>query len=307
MIDALTVEGEQRVLQRIERSVTETAVRGIVERQANVYGAPGEVAPRLSGMRRELDRERYLHLLPAYVRLFVESAADKLGIGIQGDLDGVFALEPVTPGSLDALLPALETYPPAVRERLRIRRPGAGESCIWLHPGEPVFDALCSRIVDVFAHHARRGAIFIDPRAGEAGLWHLAALSVEDDSSGLAPGGDSPNARPEPSRTVLEKRLLALRQGGRRSSGGKLARCVAGVALRPGHRPRFRASGESRHRVAGQCLRAHGAPCVADGGSTPRGPAGRAAGPPPPGERQLRPAGGGAGETSFGAGARRGA
>lgn len=214
MIDALTEDGERRSLQRIERSVTETAVRGIVKRQAKVYGAAGEVAPRLCGLRRELDRERYLQLLPAYVRLFVESAADKLGIGIQGDLDGVFFLELVVPGSLDALLPALEGYPPAVRERLRIRRPGAGESCIWLHPGEPVFDALCSRVVDAFAHHARRGAIFIDPRSEEASLWHLAALSVEDDSSGLALGGDSPSTRREPSRTVLEKRLLALRQEG---------------------------------------------------------------------------------------------
>ena len=213
MIDALTDEGEQRVLQRIERSVTETEVRGVVERQARVYGAAGEVAPRLSGMRRELDRERYLHLLPAYVRLFVESAADKLGIGIQGDLDGVFSLEPVTPGSLDALLPALETYPPAVRDRLRIRRPGAGESCIWLHPGEPVFDALCSRVVDAFAHHARRGAIFIDPRGEEASLWHLAALSVEDDVVGTALESDSPNRTGEPSRTAIEKRLIALRQG----------------------------------------------------------------------------------------------
>ena len=213
MIDALTDEGEQRVLQRIERAVTETAVSGIVERRAKVYGAAGEIAPRLSGMRRELDRERYLHLLPAYVRLFVESAADKLGIGIQGDLDGVFSLEPVTPGSMDALLPALEGYPSAVRDRIRIRRPGAGEACIWLHPGEPVFDALCSRVVDAFAHHARRGAIFIDPRADEAALWHLAALSVEDGSSGVALAGESPNPTRETPRPVLERRLLALRQG----------------------------------------------------------------------------------------------
>ena len=214
MIDALTDEGEQRVLQRIERAVTETAVGGIVERQAKVYGAAGEIAPRLSGMRQELDRERYLHLLPAYVRLFVESAAAKLGIGIKGDLDGVFSLEPVTPGSLDALLPALEGYPSVVRDRLRIRRPGAGEACIWLHPGEPVFDALCSRVVDALAHHARRGAIFIDPRADEAGLWHLAALSVEDDSFGVALGGDSPNPMREARRPVLERRLLVVRQGG---------------------------------------------------------------------------------------------
>ena len=213
MMAALTGEGEQRALQDIERAVTGSAVREIAERQANVYGAAGEVAPRLPGMRRELDRERYLHLLPAYVRLFVESAADKLGIGIQGDPDGVFSLEPAMPGSLDPLLPALEGYPPELRERLRIRRPGAGETCIWLHPGEPVFDALCSRVIDVFSHHARRGAIFIDPRADEAGLWHLAALSIEEDASGVTLSGEPPAPSREASRHTLESRLLALRQG----------------------------------------------------------------------------------------------
>ena len=212
MMDALTVEGEQRALQDIERAVTESAVRGIAERQANVYGVAGEVAPRLPGMRRELDRERYLHLLPAYVRLFVESAADKLGIGIQGDLDDVFSLEPVAPGSLDPLLPALEGYPPEVRERLRIRRPGAGEACIWLHPGEPVFDALRSRVIDVFSPHARRGAIFIDPRADEAGLWHLAALSVEEEAPGVVLSGESPALGRENSRHTVESRLLTVRQ-----------------------------------------------------------------------------------------------
>ena len=213
MSDALTDEGERRALQRNEHSVTEAAGRDIVERQAKVYGAAGEVAPRLAGMRQELDRERYLHLLPAYVRLFVESATDKLGMGIHGDLDGLFSLEPVIPGSLDALLPALEDYPPAVRNRLRIRRPEAGEACIWLHPGEPVFDALCSRVVEVFADDARRGAIFIDPRADEVSLWHLAALSVRDDAFDVPIESESPNPIRDTDRTVLENRLLSLRQG----------------------------------------------------------------------------------------------
>ena len=212
MMDALTVEGEQRALQDIERVVTESAVRGIAQRQASVYGMAGEVAPRLPGMRRELDRERYLHLLPAYVRLFVESAADKLGIGIQGDLDDVFSLEPVAPGSLDPLLPALEGYPPEVQERLRIRRPDAGEACIWLHPGEPVFDALRTRVIEVFSHHARRGAIFIDSRADEAGLWHLAALSVEEDAPGVALSGESTSPGREAPRHIVESRLLTVRQ-----------------------------------------------------------------------------------------------
>ena len=186
MTASLAREREQGILDDLERAVTPSAVRDIAAREARVYGASGEVAPRLDGMRQELDRERYLHLLPAYVRLFVESAARKLGIGIQGDLDGVFSLVPAASGSVDSLLPALEGYPPPMRERLRIRRPAAGEACIWLHPGEPVFDALCARVIDVFSRDARRGAIFIDPRADEPALWHLAAASIEEDAVGLS-------------------------------------------------------------------------------------------------------------------------
>ena len=209
-------EREQAVLEDLDRAVTESAVRRLAEREASVYGAAaGEVAPRVDGMRRELDRERYLHLLPAYVRLFVESAARKLGIGLQGDLDEAFSLVPATAGALDPLLPALEGYPPAVRGRLRIRRPDAGEACIWLHPGEPVFDALRRRVIDVFSHDARRGAIFVDPGADEPALWHLAAASVEeDDASGAALPGEAPGPARSAFRGSVESRLLALRQGG---------------------------------------------------------------------------------------------
>ena len=212
MTAALTGDGKQRDLQDLEHVVSESAVNDLAERQAKVYGAAGEVAPRLPGMRRELDRERYLHLLPAYVRLFVESAATRLGIGIQGDLDGVFSLEPVTPGALDPLLPALEGYPSEVRESLRVRRPHAGEPCIWLHPGEPVFDALCSHVIEAFSRHARRGAIFIDPRADETGLWHLAMASIEERASGNVLSGELSAPAHESSRHTLERRLVALRQ-----------------------------------------------------------------------------------------------
>ena len=207
-------EREQGVIEDLERAVTGSAVQRLAEKEASVYGAAGEVAPRVDGMRRELERERYLHLLPAYVRLFVESAARKLGIGLQGDLDGAFSLVPATAGALDPLLPALEGYPPTVRRRLRIRRPDAGEACIWLHPGEPVFDALCRRVIDVFSHDARRGAIFIDPRAGEPALWHLAAASVEDDPTGTALPGEPPGPARSTFRGSIESRLIALRQGG---------------------------------------------------------------------------------------------
>ena len=59
------------------------------------------------------------------------------------------------------------------------------------------------------------GAIFIDPRAGEPALWHLAAASIEEDAARLAVTGNPPQGPAgESSRYTLESRLLALRQGG---------------------------------------------------------------------------------------------
>ncbi|MDE0271543.1 MAG: helicase-related protein [Gammaproteobacteria bacterium] len=202
MMEALTDDGERRVVERINRQVTESGVSGISERDARVYGSGGDVTPRLDGLRRELDRERYLHLLPAYVRRFVEGAADQLGIEIQGDLDGLFTLVPAKEGALDPLLSALEQYPAPVRERLSIRRPEAEAACVWLHPGEAVFDALCSHVIDAFSHEAARGAIFIDPRADAPYLCHLASVSVDQRMTAEEPAD----------ATALERRLLAVRQ-----------------------------------------------------------------------------------------------
>ena len=202
MLEALTDDGERRVVERINDRVTESGVSSISERDARVYGSGGEVAPRLDGLRRELNRERYLQLLPAYVRRFVESAAGRLGIEIQGDLDGVFTLVPARAGALDPLLRALEQYPASVRERLSIRRPDAEASCIWLHPGEAVFDVLCAQVIDAFSAQAARGAIFIDPRAEGPYLCHLASVAVEQHMA------DETSER----STTLETRLLAVRQ-----------------------------------------------------------------------------------------------
>ena len=248
MIEALTDEGERRVLDRIESGLTGTRVREIEEADERAYGRgerrSGEVAERLGGLRRDLDRERYLQLLPGYVRRFVEKSAALLGLDIRGDLDGYFSLAPRGAGALDALLPALEGYPAPARERLCIRRPGpdseADVPAVWLHPGEPVFDALSERILRAHAGDALRGGIFIDPRAEAPYLFHLARVTVERESGepaevveGVAPlepasGSDLETLRtrtdaaavpgdavPAPRRNeVVERRLLGLRQDG---------------------------------------------------------------------------------------------
>ena len=252
MVEALTDEGERRVLDRIESGLTGTRVREIEKADERAYGrgdrGSGEVAERLGGLRRDLDRERYLQLLPGYVRRFVEKSAALLDLDIRGDIDGFFSLAPRGAGALDALLPALEGYPVPAREHLCVRRPGsdseADAPAVWLHPGEPVFDALSERILRTHVGDALRGGIFIDPRAEAPYLYHLARVTVERESGepadepaevvdGVAPleptFGPNPetlrartdaaavpgDAAPAPRRhEVVERRLLGLRQDG---------------------------------------------------------------------------------------------
>ena len=108
MIEALTAEGERRVLERVGSALTGERVRGIGERERRIYGAPpgsGEIAERLDGLRDDMERERYLQLLPGYVRRFVEKATGLLDLEIRGDLDGFFCFVPRRAGVLDPLLP----------------------------------------------------------------------------------------------------------------------------------------------------------------------------------------------------------
>ena len=256
MIEALTDDGERRVLDRLESGLTGTRVREIEQADERVYGKEegrsGEVAERLGGLLRDLDRERYLQLLPGYVRRFVEKSAALLDLEIRGDLDGCFSLAPRGPGALDALLPALEAYPAPARERLCVRRPGSDSEphvpAVWLHPGEPVFDALSERILRDCAGDALRGGIFVDPRAEAPYLFHLALVTIEresgepaavvDQHSAVPPASESdgsklraiPDATGEAEATtfgprqreVVERRLLGLRQDG---AEGGIAEC----------------------------------------------------------------------------------
>ncbi|MXW18733.1 MAG: DUF3883 domain-containing protein, partial [Gemmatimonadetes bacterium] len=202
MREALSDEGERRVRERFEDTLTGDTVRGIDARDERHYGRAGEVARRLGTLRGEVDRERYLHLLPAHVRRFVELAAPLLGLEVRGNLDRSFTLVPTRAGAIDPLLRGLEEYPAAAREQLRVRRPEVGEPCIWLHPGEPVFDAMSEEVVAACRREAARGAIFVDPRGETPYLLHLGEVRVEEEGEVTDP----------PSRTTLERELLVLRQ-----------------------------------------------------------------------------------------------
>lgn len=98
------------------------------------------------------------------------------------------------------------------RERLTVYKPTDHENAVWMHPGEPVFDGLSAAILSRFRRDGLKGAVFTDPYATEAYLFHIALISVEQHSQ-----GNAETTAPQP----LESRLIGLRQ----SSDGTVEEC----------------------------------------------------------------------------------
>ena len=185
---------------QLEGALTTEQVRALAAKESAIYGSGGDVASHLPALRDDLERERYLRLMPGYVQRLVTRAAPLLGLRIDGDVSDGFRLHAARSGAMDAIAPEIETYPPAARQSLTVRRPALGEDVIWLHPGEPVFDAVAGEIQHRFAGEALRGGVFVDPHAREACLFHLATVPVE--------------RRIGTTADTLDHRLVGLRQYG---------------------------------------------------------------------------------------------
>ncbi len=278
-------DAEQQVIERVGAALDGGRVRAVAEADARTYGPPGDVAGRLDGLRDDMEREHYLRRLPAYVRCFVEKSAALLGLDVQGDLDGWFSLAPKRPGALDPLLPALDGYPVEARARLSVRRAKSdAEDGIWLHPGEPVFDALREHVLRTFAPDALRGGIFIDPHAKEPYL--------------SGPSGPRVGA----TGVAWERRRLSVRFAGARTppaggaarggrpAHGKRRRPAPAVSERRTRATGICASGGSRNRNAGQRGDLPGASDPGPLGRRPtESPGGRASRAPSSGAGGVRP------------------
>ena len=181
-LEQAVTEDADSVAERLEGDLTEQQVQALAERERVIFGAGGEVRQRLAHLNDEAEQENYRRLLPGYVRRFVERAAPLLDLHIKGDLGATFALVPARPRAADALLPALEVYSEEARERLTVYKPTDHENAVWMHPGEPVFDGLSATILSRFGRDGLKGAVFTDPYATEAYLFHIALITVEQHS-----------------------------------------------------------------------------------------------------------------------------
>ena len=156
---------DDATLDELDGKLTKEQVEALEEVQRRIYGEGGDVRSQLDDLKLVLAAEETRRLLPGYVMRFVQKAAPRLGLKIEGDLQREFALQPLKSGAMDRLLPLLDRYEPEAREQFTVYRPDRERKAIFLHPGEPVFEGLRSLVRERLGIAADRGAVFVDATA----------------------------------------------------------------------------------------------------------------------------------------------
>jgi superfamily II DNA or RNA helicase len=184
--------------------LTKEQVEALLARERNLYDSGGDVASELPRLREDIEHEAYRRLLPGYVRQYVERAAPFVGVELTGDPGGCFGFRSADGPGADPLLNVLDTYPESMRECLSFVRPADKDAGVWVHPGEPLFEAFRGLVSARLADQALRGAVFIDPTAEKPYLFHLALVTVVRQAD--------PELPDLATEDVLECRLVGVKQ-----------------------------------------------------------------------------------------------
>ncbi len=205
MIRAVVEDNADELAEQIDRGLTKEKARETIRAVERRYPRTGDVATHLVEQRLQLEKEDLRRLLPGYVRRFLEKACPLMGLRMEGDLDTTFKIAGQQRGATDWLLPLLETYPEEARGIFTVLKPKEGEAAVFLHPGERVFDRLCSLIETRFQQVALAGSVFTDPWTDAPYFVHVARVQVVRGVFGGEPGKAD---RREP----LDCRLVAVKQ-----------------------------------------------------------------------------------------------
>ena len=197
-------DGAERAARELDGRLTKEQVEAIEAAKRRIYGAGGDVRSQLDALKGGLAVEEFRRLLPGYVMRFLEKACPTLGIALEGDLEKRFNMKATRPRALDPILPLIEGYPLSAQGQFTVYRPEDKDEAIFLHPGEPVFDALRQTALDRFGTAARKGGVFIDVTASQPYMFHVALVTVVRKADADVPGLER--------QEIIEQRLVALRQ-----------------------------------------------------------------------------------------------
>jgi SNF2 family DNA or RNA helicase len=205
--DALFEVPPYSAQKKLESIFATQKLRAIIEEQRKNASAFGDVAKRLGQLNNEIDVERITKLLPAYVQNFVEKAAPRLGMEIQGDLIGPARFS--ASGAEGRWLYDLsEHFPQGLPDYLSVKRDlDLGDidasRCAFLRPGEVIFDTMCSETINRFRADIMRGAAFCDPTAEKP--YYLAVYIFQIGEMTTDSGS------PKTAKTLSDRLLLGIR------------------------------------------------------------------------------------------------
>jgi superfamily II DNA or RNA helicase len=195
LIFRAVVEGQdEEVVRTIDSTLTRDQVEHhLTEQRSRVECS--EVRQLLDSLQERREDAEVKRMMPSYVRAFFAKAAPHAGVGLAGDLDGVFFLDPCP----DSVRRAMQTYPDEIQDKLTFSReialpPDAlSPRAIYLHPGEPVFEAVTTLFLGKAGELAMHGGVFYDGAAKEPYLFYLGKVPVLKDR--IIVGRDGGDAR----------------------------------------------------------------------------------------------------------------
>jgi SNF2 family DNA or RNA helicase len=167
------------VARELAGRLTVEQVKAIAAQEKRIYGESGDVKKELPRVREDMERAALIRLMPGYVRRYMERVLPLVSIGIDGSFDATFEFKPLRPHALDPMLSALEDTSDDGGSACSVLRPPSQDGVHWVHPGEPVFDALRSLVAEKLGSVALRGTVLLDPSASTPYLFHVARISVQ--------------------------------------------------------------------------------------------------------------------------------
>lgn len=204
LLESLTDPESDGWRKKLEARLATKELRTAIEKLREQASKYGDVGKRIGQLKAEIEAEDFTHLLPAYVQNFVEKAAPRLGLKLEGDLTSA-ARVTYDRNSTRWLNSIAAHLPNGLPDYLSVRRDFSlgdilSSKVAFLRPGDPFFEAMCDEVSVRFARDVARGALLCDPTSEKPYSVAVYVCQVGE----LGSPGKGSSAR-------MDRRLIAVR------------------------------------------------------------------------------------------------